>query len=124
MKNSKGITLVALVITIIVLLILASISITAISGNNSIINQAIKSKNDTEMADEKELLERCIAYARAKHKYGSLTKDDLEIQLEIYAQDRTNVDPESDNPIKVTFKETQNTYTIDQDGEIKLETGG
>ena len=38
--NEKGITLIALVITIIVLLILAGISISMLSGNNSILQRA------------------------------------------------------------------------------------
>ena len=47
LKSSKGITLIALVITIIVLLILAGISISMLSGENSILNQASTSKNTT-----------------------------------------------------------------------------
>ena len=38
-KKTSGITLIALVITIIVLLILAGISIIMLSGNNGIINK-------------------------------------------------------------------------------------
>jgi flagellar basal body-associated protein FliL len=40
MKEQKGITLVALVITIIVLLILAGVSISLVMGNNGILTQA------------------------------------------------------------------------------------
>ena len=40
MKNNKGITLIALVITIIVLLILAGVSIAMLTGNNGILTQA------------------------------------------------------------------------------------
>ena len=40
MKNYKGITLIALVVTIVVLLILAAISISMLGGENGIINQA------------------------------------------------------------------------------------
>lgn len=43
MKGNKGITLIALVITIIVLLILAGVSIAMLSGENGILNQASKS---------------------------------------------------------------------------------
>ena len=119
MKNSKGITLLALIVTVIVLIILASISISAITGNNSLINQAIKSKDDTGIAEEKELVEKCVAYAKAKHKYGSLTKTDLEDQLDIYAQDKTDVTQGTNNKINVEFIETQHIYIVNQDGEIK-----
>ena len=40
LKQKKGITMIALVITIIVLLILAGISISMLAGNNSILNRA------------------------------------------------------------------------------------
>ena len=40
MKNNKGITLIALVVTIIVLLILAGVSIAMLSGQNGILNRA------------------------------------------------------------------------------------
>lgn len=47
MKKQNGITLVALVITIIILLILAGISIASISGQNGLFKRAIQAKNDT-----------------------------------------------------------------------------
>ena len=43
MKENKGITLIALVITIIVLLILAGVAIAMLSGDNGILTQASKS---------------------------------------------------------------------------------
>lgn len=48
-KSSNGITLIALVITIIVLLILAGISISMLSGDNSILQKATDSKEQTDM---------------------------------------------------------------------------
>ena len=50
MKNNKGVTLVALVVTIIVLIILAGISINLILGDNGIITIAKKAKENTELA--------------------------------------------------------------------------
>ena len=48
LKNMKGITLIALVITIIVLLILAGVSIAMLTGQNGILTQAQNSKQATE----------------------------------------------------------------------------
>ena len=45
LKADKGITLVALIITIIVLLILAGVSISMVLGDNGLINKAQKSVN-------------------------------------------------------------------------------
>ena len=53
-ENNKGITLIALVITIIVLLILAGVSIAMLTGDNGIITQAKEAKEKTEEAKRKE----------------------------------------------------------------------
>lgn len=47
MKENKGITLIALVITIIVLLILAGVSIAMLSGNNSILKNAQLARDES-----------------------------------------------------------------------------
>jgi type II secretory pathway pseudopilin PulG len=46
MKNQKGITLIALVVTIIVLLILAGVAIAMLTGDNSILTNAQKSSSN------------------------------------------------------------------------------
>ena len=55
LRKVKGITLIALVITIIVLLILAGVSIVMLTGENGILAQAQNSKIKTEKAQEEEL---------------------------------------------------------------------
>ena len=52
----KGITLIALVITIIVLLILAGVSVAMLTGENGILSQAAKAKEETEKAQANEAL--------------------------------------------------------------------
>lgn len=47
MKNNKGITLIALVITIIVLLILAGVSIAMLTGENGILSNATEAQEET-----------------------------------------------------------------------------
>ena len=53
-KNTKGITLITLVVTIIVLLILAGVSISMLTGQNGILTQAQKAKEETEKAAKDE----------------------------------------------------------------------
>ena len=55
--EDKGITLIALVITIIVLLILAGVSVAMLTGTNGILTQAQKAKMTTELSSYKEQLE-------------------------------------------------------------------
>lgn len=57
MDKTKGITLVALVITIIVLLILAGISIATLMGENGIVEKAQKAKESTQIAQYSEELQ-------------------------------------------------------------------
>ena len=54
LKKNKGITLIALVITIIVLLILAGVSIAMLTGQNGILSQAQNAAEQTEIANAKE----------------------------------------------------------------------
>ena len=63
LMTNKGITLIALVITIIVLLILAGVSIATLTGQNGILTQANNAKTQTEIANEKEAIS--LAYTRA-----------------------------------------------------------
>ncbi len=65
MRNQKGITLVALVITIIVLLILAAVSISMVLGPNGILNQATDARDDTKAAEIREKVEMAVQAAYA-----------------------------------------------------------
>ena len=59
-REQKGITLVALVITIIVLLILAGVTIAALSGPNGILSNATQATKDTAEAEAKEAVTMAI----------------------------------------------------------------
>ena len=54
MRKQKGITLIALVVTVIVLIILAGVSISLVLGENGIVNKAKKAKENTELAKTEE----------------------------------------------------------------------
>ena len=70
MKNQKGITLVALVITIIILLILAGISISTLT-NTEIFEKAKDAKEKSEVA-EKQQSETLDSYEKELNKYTSI----------------------------------------------------
>ena len=54
--NNQGITLIALVITIIVLLILAGITITTLTGDNGILSKANNASEETKKKEYEEVL--------------------------------------------------------------------
>lgn len=68
MKKSKGITLIALVITIIVLLILGGVAINAIIGEGSIIKNAEKAvgEYDNKVEEEGKILNETNKYMENK----------------------------------------------------------
>ena len=53
-QNEFGITLIALIVTIVVLLILAGVTISTLTGNNGIITRANQAKTETEQAEKEE----------------------------------------------------------------------
>lgn len=75
-NNEKAITLISLVITIIVLLILAGISISMLAGDNSILQKSTEAKRTTERAEAKEQAQMdimaYIADKTANHQDASL----------------------------------------------------
>lgn len=72
-KKERGITLIALVITIIVLLILAGISIAMLSGDNGILNRAVQAKEATRGGEVQETV-RLVATNNAGVDYIGGTK--------------------------------------------------
>ena len=94
--NSKnGITLIALVITIIVLLILAGVSINAISGDNGIVPKAKDAKEETDEAisEEKSELERLdasidTALGKDVSEFGKLKEANSYVESKIVVSDK------------------------------------
>ena len=76
-KLNKGITLIALVITIIVLLILAGVSIAMLTGENGILSQAQKAGEQTVVGQEKEAIALAYNGAKAENNGGDVDTDNL-----------------------------------------------
>ena len=79
-KNNKGISLVALVITIIVLLILAGISLSFAFGETGIITKAKKSAEITNLKQAQETVELKIADLQSEKDGKATIKDISEIE--------------------------------------------
>ena len=115
-KANRGITLIALVITIIVLLILAGITIASLTGNNAIISKSGEAKNASEIANEKEELE--VEVIRFSDKRGNLDPDKVVNGLN---KDLKNLKEATNTngkfPVKVEYK-NGHKYQITEDGDI------
>ncbi len=128
MKNNiKGITLMALVITIIVLLILASVTITTISGDNGILTNAVWAAFATEMTELDERIKikeiensEEILSNEAKHIFTvpveptSLPKS-LKMEI-IYIREGM---PTNKEPTKEYYIENLLDYLIDETGKVE-----
>lgn len=77
--RNKGITLIALVITIIVLLILAGVTIATLTGDNGILTQASKAKDKTTEADAIERVQ--VEVLGSYGTDGTIDKDQLNKNL-------------------------------------------
>ena len=96
-NKNKGITLIALVITIIVLLILAGVTIASLNGDNSILTRAVEGKEETNKANFDEKV--------------TLAATELKIGYEI---DDPNADPKSflEGKFEEVIDNGDNSFTV------------
>ena len=83
-KNNKGITLISLVVTIIVLLILSGVTITMITGDNGIIKRAGSAKKQYEVAKDKEIINLALTNVIMSSVYKNYTAEEMAIELSEY----------------------------------------
>ena len=82
LKNAKGITLIALVITIIILLILAGITLNVLWGEGGIINQAEQARDEWSEAEIKEKEEMLKAEAKMLEFQNNTNHEMLEYYID------------------------------------------
>ena len=115
-KRCKGITLIALVVTIVVLLILAGVSISMLTGNNGIITQAQNAKKETEEAEEKEKIQLAVLDTISKN--DDLTEENLQKEIDDeFGSGETKVYENGDEDFSVIFQNKDTNYRI-EDGEV------
>ena len=121
MKRSKqnGITLIALVITIIVLLILAAISIATLTGDDGILNQANKAKNDTGREAAKEKVE--VKVLGSYGTDGNLDYGLLEDNLNKIEGIQGVPSPITDDSFPLTVTVDGYDVTIKYNGDVTVE---
>ena len=116
--KEKGITLIALIVTIIVLIILAGITITTLTGEDGIINNANNAKEETEIANEKEIVDRATINAMGNNKRGNILKDELQNELDRITKVGDTEVEDTGKEFNVVFVNTQRYYTVNKDGDI------
>ena len=119
LKINKGITLIALVITIIVLLILAGVTIATLTGDNGILTKPQNAKEKNAQKTVEEQINLAVQASRIN--------EGLVINKEILEQELTNngieITKSENDELPWTVKKDGYVYTISENGEIKEKEG-
>lgn len=130
-KDNKGITLVALVVTIIVLLILAGVSLNAVIGNNGLITKAREARENWEDAQEVEkeeigkLSNELMDY---KDPNDSNDQDDDTIEINDYSDTtvltNSKIDLDWETLVEAANKVAANENITSSTSQVKLKVKG
>ena len=116
-QEKSGITMIALVVTIIIVLILAGITIGTLTGENGIINQAISAKEQAEIQGEQDTVQEAAMTAMNNNKYGELIDIDLQNELNNILGEGVAKVTGTKN-LKVTFIDCQHKYNVTSSGNV------
>ena len=120
LPKEKGITILALTITIIILLILAGITIISLTGENGLIKNAGQAKEETEISNEKEILERATAGAMAQDSRGNIKEERLQNKLNGETGAGKTEVTDTGEEFEVLFKDANRYYIVDKTGNIEI----
>lgn len=123
MRDTKGITLIALVITIIILLILAAVSIATLTGENGILSKAKIAKIRTEYTSAKEIIELKLMEIQAECSYQqkayTIKEINEKIEDEKIKKDKEYYENDALKGILVSVKEySKYKFLIGENGRI------
>ena len=123
LKINKGITLIALVITIIVLLILAGVTIATLTGDNGILTKAQSAKTQNDKATAKEKVD--LAIAASLDETGKINLGQLKTNLNNIDGINPKVGDITDSrfPLEVTVDGTKVTIKKDSNGKYSTSVG-
>lgn len=114
----KAITLIALVVTIVVLLILAAVSISMLTGENGVITQAQNAKVQTEIGEEKEQVQLAATAAKGKTNWGEITEDNFRAELDNNIGSGKYTLSKNGDIFTVTYNDSKRSYDVDANGNI------
>ena len=117
-KGRKAITLIALVVTIVVILILAGITVGMVTSDNGILKETKKAKQQAEIDNEKSIVERAKMLAMMRSKNGAITYEIFEPALKDESGKISTDVSDAGDIIEVLFTNSNRYYEIDQDGNV------
>lgn len=123
-KHESGITLIALIVTIIILLILAGVAISNLTGSNGLIKKTEISKEKTEISIEEEGINIAVTTSRIKDTgYSDLNKNDLQNAIDDqFGNGKVTVIDNNNGTYDLIMNNgSSRSYTISNDGTISTE---
>ena len=120
-RETKGITLVALVISIIILLILAGIVIASLTGENGLITRAQEARTKTDKAQEKEGIEIAVASSRMEDVNTlEIKKENIENAIKDQFGENKDflVTDNKDGSFLVNMNDTKRMYYVNDTGIV------
>ena len=126
-NSAQGITLIALIVTIVVMIIVAGVTINMTVGENGIFAKAVKAKEMQEVAEVKERLELKQLDARLSLGGKSMTLENyLKYLVDQGMIDESDIEDTADSNTKTILVDNQYIYTVreKEDGTIELEYEG
>lgn len=118
MRKQKGITMVVLIITIVIMLILVGATVT-VSLNGELFDQTRKAKSNVEISNEKEIIQEAIIIAERKNKTGSITVENIQNAIDSITKENSAIAMDYDETIIIKFTESKRYYQIDNNGYVK-----
>lgn len=126
-KNSKGITLVALVVTIIVLLILAGVALSLVSGGDGILNRASNAANRSNEEAAKEQVMLKMAEYKAEYYDEMYVNKNIDVNTKLgdwIAKNKTGEIQTQDYKFTITGDKAPYAITILKNNSLKTEIAG
>ena len=117
-KERKAITLIALVVTIVVILILAGITVGMVTSDNGILKETKNAKEQAEIDNEKSIVERAKMLAMMRSKNGAIAYEIFEPALKDEAGANPTDVSDAGDTIEVLFTDSNRYYEVDKDGNV------
>ena len=117
-KSEKGVTLIILAVTIIVMLIIAGISFSSMSGQGNTINQAQEKKDAVNIKEERDAIKIAVQETLLSDNKGELKKENLLMHLEQHIKIANFEYRTSDKQYKFQVISSGTWYCVDLSGTI------
>lgn len=114
LKENKGITLISIIITVIILLILAGITISLVIGDNGLIAKSKQSGKKAEISSEKEAIQISATQAIEEENGIANLKKYLDYNVGKDKAETIN----NGNTLVVKFNDSNRYYEVDEKGNV------